>query len=67
MKTATRYPGDSIVMEVRRLKEENAAEHGYDARAIGAAARRNQQEHPERIVSREGRDADQEGDALAFR
>jgi hypothetical protein len=53
MKTTTRNQQDSIVLEVRRLKEENAAEYGFNARAIGAAARLHQQDHPERIVSRE--------------
>jgi len=53
MKTSDEAKEESIVAEVRRLKEENAAEYGYDIRAIGAAARRHQQEHPERIVSRE--------------
>jgi len=53
MKTTTRTHEDSIVLEVRRLKEENAAEYGFNARAIGAAARLHQQEHPKRIVSRE--------------
>ncbi len=61
--------GDSIVTVIRRLKEENAAEHGYEARAIGSAARKNQQEHPERIVSRENQSEEEanvqntEGDA----
>ena len=58
MKTGARSLGDSIVLEVRQLKEENAAEYGFNARAIGAAARRHQQEHPERIVSREYSDAE---------
>ena len=53
MKTTTSNQQDSIVLEVRRLKEENAAEYGFNARAIGAAARLHQQDHPERIVSRE--------------
>lgn len=53
MKTTTETHGDSIVQEVRRFKEENAAEHGFDAKAIGLAARRHQQQHPDRVVSRE--------------
>ena len=61
MKTTTRTHEDSIVLEVRRLKEENAAEYGFNARAIGAAARLHQQEHPERIVSREHPTAEQDG------
>ena len=61
MTTSPKTQGDSLVTLVRRLKEENAAEYGYDIRAIGAAARRNQQEHPERILSREGNDAQKGG------
>ena len=61
MKTTTRTHQDSIVLEVRRLKEENAAEYGFNARAIGAAARLHQQDHPERIVSREYPTAEQAG------
>ena len=53
MRTTTRTHEDSIVLVVRRLKAENAAEYDFNARAIGAAARLHQQEHPERIVSRE--------------
>jgi len=53
MKRKANAQADSIVHEVRRLKEENAAEYGFNVRAIGMAARRHQQEHPERIVSRE--------------
>ena len=41
-----------ILEEVRKLKEENAAAHNYDVAAIGAAARKNQQAHPHRVVSR---------------
>jgi hypothetical protein len=59
MKTTPRTNEDSIVIEVRRLKEENAAEYGFNARAIGAAARRHQMTHPERIVSREHHTAEQ--------
>jgi len=62
MKTTTRTHEDSIVLEVRRLKEENAAEYGFNARAIGAAARRHQLEHPERIVNREHPTAQQGAD-----
>lgn len=43
---------DSIVAQVRRLKEANAEKHGFDPRAIAAAARENQRKHPERIVTR---------------
>jgi len=48
---------DSVMDEVRRLKEENAAEYGFNVEAIGRAARRRQQEHPDRIVNlRKSRD-----------
>jgi len=53
MITTTRPHEDSLVQVVRRLKEENAAEHGFNIRAIGEAARRHQLDHPGRIVSRE--------------
>lgn len=49
---STEQKPDSIIMEVRRLKEENAAEHGFDLRMIAAAARTRQREHPERMVTR---------------
>jgi len=43
---------DPVLAEVRRIKEEIAAEHGYDIAKIIAAARRSQAAHPERIVNR---------------
>ena len=43
----------SLVEEVRQLKEQNAAAFNFDIRAIGDAARENQAQHPDRIVSRE--------------
>jgi hypothetical protein len=52
MKTEFVHESDSIVCQVRRLKEENAAEHGFDLRRIAAAARSRQKLHPERMVSR---------------
>ncbi|MEM9479500.1 MAG: hypothetical protein AAGA58_07595 [Verrucomicrobiota bacterium] len=52
METTIERPTDSIIAEVRRLKEENAAEHGFDLRKIAAAARARQREHPERMVTR---------------
>jgi hypothetical protein len=52
MKTEIEHESDSIVRQVRRLKEENAAEHGFDLRRIAAAARSKQKLHPERMVSR---------------
>jgi len=52
MSTTTEQKPDSIIMEVRRLKEENAAEHGFDLRKIAAAAQARQREHPQRMVTR---------------
>ena len=52
MSTTTDQKPDSIIREVRRLKEENAAEHGFDLRKIAAAARLRQREHPQRMVTR---------------
>ncbi len=52
MKTETSSESDSIIRQVRRLKEENAAEHGFDLRRIAAAARSRQKLHPQRMVSR---------------
>jgi hypothetical protein len=52
MNTTIERKPDSIIMEVRRLKEENAAEHGFDLRKIAAAARTRQREHPQRMVTR---------------
>ena len=52
MSTTIEQKPDSIITEVRRLKEENAAEHGFDLRKIAAAARIRQREHPHRMVTR---------------
>jgi hypothetical protein len=52
MNTTIERRPDSIIMEVRRLKEENAAEHGFDLRKIATAARARQSEHPDRMVTR---------------
>jgi hypothetical protein len=52
MKTLIDKTTDSINSEVRRLKEQNAAEHGFDLRKIANAARARQMEHPERMVTR---------------
>lgn len=52
MTTIIERDTESIIMEVRRLKEENAAEHGFDLRKIAEAARARQREHPERMVTR---------------
>jgi len=43
---------DSIIAHVRRLKEANAAKHGFDVHAIAAATQANQRKHPERMVTR---------------
>ena len=43
---------DSIIEDVRGLKEQNAAKYGYDFRKIAEAARANQRQHPERMVTR---------------
>jgi len=42
-----------ILAEVRRIKEDIAAEHDYDIDRIIATARKAQEMHPERIVTRE--------------
>jgi len=59
MKTTTEQSTDSIIIEVRRLKEENAAEHAFDVRKIAEAARARQREHPERMVTRIPTNAEQ--------
>ena len=46
------YTTDSIIREVRCLKEDNAAEYGFDIRMIAAAVQLKQRQHPERIVTR---------------
>lgn len=35
---------DSVIAEVRRIKEEIAAEYNYDVRALAAALRREQEQ-----------------------
>ena len=60
MITITDQKPDSIIREVRRLKEENAAVYGFDIHKIAAAARARQREHPERMVSRIPLDAEQD-------
>ena len=59
MTTTIEQSAESIILEVRRLKEENAAEHGFDLRKIAEAARERQREHPERMVTRIPKDAEQ--------
>jgi len=59
METAIDRTADSIIAEVRRLKEENAAEHGFNLRKIAEAAWARQREHPERMVTRIPTNAEQ--------
>ena len=59
MITTIEQSAESIILEVRRLKEENAAEHGFDLRKVAEAARERQREHPERMVTRIPEDAEQ--------
>jgi hypothetical protein len=42
---------DHIVEEVRRVREQQAARHGFDIRAILVAARKRQRRSPLRVVS----------------
>jgi hypothetical protein len=42
---------DYIVDEVRRLREEQAAKHGFDVKAILAAARKRQRRSGRKVVS----------------
>lgn len=48
----TEAPPDEVLAEVRRIKEEIAAEHDYDIDQIISSAQEAQKAHPERIVSR---------------
>ena len=43
--------GDPIVEEVRRVRQEYARQFNYDLHAIAADLRKQEQEHPERLVS----------------
>jgi hypothetical protein len=42
---------DPIVDEVRRVREDEAGRHGFDVRAILAAARRRQRRSKHKVVS----------------
>jgi len=42
---------DPIVEEVRRVRQEYARQFNYDLHAIAADLRKQEQEHPERLVS----------------
>jgi hypothetical protein len=43
---------DSVLKEIRRIKDENAAEHGYDVRALGKALQEAQRRSGGKLVSR---------------
>jgi len=43
--------GDPIVEEVRRVRQEYARQFDYDLHAIAADLRKQEQEHPERLVA----------------
>ena len=43
--------GDYIVQEVRRVRQEQAAKHGFDLKAILAAAKKRQRRSGRRVVS----------------
>ncbi len=59
METTIEQNMDSVIMEVRRIKEEIAAEHAFDVRKIAEAARERQREHSERMVTRIPTNAEQ--------
>lgn len=42
---------DPIVEEIRRIRQEHAKRFHYDLRAIVADLRKQEQQHPERLVS----------------
>ena len=42
---------DSIVDEVRRVRENEAAKHGFDVKAILAAAKKRQRRSRHKVVS----------------
>jgi hypothetical protein len=44
-------PKDPIVDEVRRIREDEAAKHGFDVRAILAASKKRQGRSRRKIVS----------------
>ena len=43
---------DSILREIRRIKDENAAKYGYDVRALGKALQKEQRQSGQKLVSR---------------
>ena len=44
-------PRDPIVDEVRRVREDEDAKHGFDVKAILAASKRRQQRSRRKVVS----------------
>jgi hypothetical protein len=44
-------PRDPIVHEVRRVREEEAAKHGFDVKAILMASKKRQRRSPRKVVS----------------
>jgi hypothetical protein len=42
---------DSILREIRRIKDENAAEYGYDVRALGKALQKEQHQSGRKLAS----------------
>ena len=42
---------DPIVDEIRRVREDQAAKHGFDVKAILAAAKKRQQRSRHKVVS----------------
>jgi len=43
---------DSVIREIRRIKDENAAKYGYDVRALGKALQKEQRQSGRKLVSR---------------
>ena len=44
-------PKDPIIDEVRRIREDEAAKHGYDIKAILAASKKRQDRSRRKVVS----------------
>jgi uncharacterized protein (UPF0335 family) len=44
-------PRDPIVEEIRRVRENEAAKHGFDVKAILAAAKKRQRRTKHKVVS----------------
>jgi hypothetical protein len=42
---------DPIIIEIRRVRENEAAKHGFDVKAILAAAKRRQRRSGRKVVS----------------